>query len=44
VVEELAARDPYSAKVYQSFKSYRDKVVSYHKISEQAFMDARARG
>ena len=44
VVEELAARDPFSAKVYQSFKTYRDKVVSYHKISEQAYMDARARG
>jgi TRAP-type mannitol/chloroaromatic compound transport system substrate-binding protein len=44
VVEELADRDPFSAKVYKSFKAYRDKVVSYHKISEQAYMDARAKG
>jgi len=44
VVEELADRDPFSAKVYNSFKTYRDKVVSYHKISEQAYMDARAKG
>jgi TRAP-type mannitol/chloroaromatic compound transport system substrate-binding protein len=44
VVEELADRDPFSGKVYQSFKAYRDKVVNYHKISEQAYMDARAKG
>jgi TRAP-type mannitol/chloroaromatic compound transport system substrate-binding protein len=44
VVEELAERDPFSAKVYKSFKSYRDKVVNYHRISEQAYMDARAKG
>jgi TRAP-type mannitol/chloroaromatic compound transport system substrate-binding protein len=44
VVAEVAERDPFSGKVYKSFKAYRDKVVSYHKISEQAYMDARLKG
>ncbi len=42
VLEELAEKDPMSKKVYASFKSYLDKVTEYHKITEQAYMDARS--
>jgi TRAP-type mannitol/chloroaromatic compound transport system substrate-binding protein len=41
VLEELAEKDPMSKKVYESFKAYRDNVVEYHKISEQAYLNAR---
>ena len=41
VLEELAQKDPMSKKVYESFKAYRDNVVEYHKISEQAYLNAR---
>lgn len=42
VLEELAAKDPMSKKVYESFKAYRDNVMEYHKISEQAYLNARS--
>ncbi|NVK36367.1 MAG: TRAP transporter substrate-binding protein DctP [Gammaproteobacteria bacterium] len=42
VLEELAEKDPMSKKVYESFKAYRDNVVEYHKISEQAYLNARS--
>ena len=41
VVAEVAAGDPMSAKVYESFASYRDKVKAYHAVSEQAYINAR---
>lgn len=41
VLEEVAAADDMSAKVYASFKDYRDKVAAYHKVSEQAYINAR---
>ena len=41
VLEEVAAADEMSAKVYASFKNYRDKVRSYHQVSEQAYINAR---
>jgi len=41
VVAEVAAQDPASQKVYDAYKAYPDKVVEYHKISEQAFINAR---
>ncbi len=40
-VAELAASDPAAERVYQSFKDFENGVVAYHKISEQAYMDAR---
>lgn len=43
VLEELAAKDPMSAKVYASFQTYLEGVTSYHKISEQAYLNARAK-
>ncbi|MCK5640068.1 MAG: TRAP transporter substrate-binding protein DctP [Gammaproteobacteria bacterium] len=41
VVAEVAAKDPLSQKVYQSFKKFRDQVVEWHGVSEQAYLNAR---
>ncbi len=41
VVREIAARDPFSKKVYESFKQFRDQAVAWHEISEQAYLRAR---
>lgn len=41
VLIEVAAKDALTQKVYDSYKAYRDKVVSYHHISEQAYINAR---
>jgi TRAP-type mannitol/chloroaromatic compound transport system substrate-binding protein len=42
VVTEVAAKDPASKKVFESFKAYRAQVMAYHEISEQAFINARS--
>ena len=42
LIEELAASDPMSKKVYDSYKQYRDGVKAYHAISEHAYLNARA--
>jgi TRAP-type mannitol/chloroaromatic compound transport system substrate-binding protein len=41
VVAEVAAQDPASQKIYDSYKKFRDGVVKYHAISEQSFINAR---
>ena len=41
VMQALIARDPMSAKIYASFKSFYDDVRAYHHISEQAYINAR---
>ncbi|MEC7547984.1 MAG: TRAP transporter substrate-binding protein [Pseudomonadota bacterium] len=41
VVAEVAAGDPLSQKVYDSYKTYRDQVKAYHAVSEQAYINAR---
>ena len=41
VLTEVAASDPASQKVYDSFRAYRDQVKEYHAVSEQAFINAR---
>ena len=41
VLDELAAEGPFAARVYQSYKEYRDKVYAYHRISERAYINAR---
>ncbi len=38
---ELTARDPKSAKIYQSFSQYRNQVMQWHAISEQAILKIR---
>ncbi|MFQ3170471.1 MAG: TRAP-type mannitol/chloroaromatic compound transport system substrate-binding protein [Oleispira sp.] len=41
VVAEIAAEDPASQKIYDSYKKFREGVVKYHSISEQSFINAR---
>jgi len=41
VVAEVAAQDPASQKIYDSYIKYREGVIKYHAISEQSFINAR---
>ncbi|WP_339719427.1 TRAP transporter substrate-binding protein [Marinomonas primoryensis] len=41
-LEEVAANDPESQKVYYSFKKFLDSVSAWHDVSERAFINARA--
>ncbi len=41
VVAEIAAKDPASKKVYESYRKFRKKVIDWHSISEKAYLDAR---
>ena len=41
ILEELAQEDEIIAKVYNSYKSFKKDVSEYHKISEDAFIEAR---
>jgi TRAP-type mannitol/chloroaromatic compound transport system substrate-binding protein len=41
VIAELVARDPASAKIYESFAAFKAKSESFQRISEQAFLETR---
>ncbi len=41
VVQELVDRDPAAAKVYESWKAYKDLIEPSSRISEHAFMETR---
>ena len=41
ILEENAANDETVNKVYQSYKKFKEGVSAYHKISEDAFVEAR---
>jgi TRAP-type mannitol/chloroaromatic compound transport system substrate-binding protein len=41
VVAEVAAKDNLSKQVYESFRRFRDQVMEWHKVSEQAYLRAR---
>ncbi|MCW9024198.1 MAG: TRAP transporter substrate-binding protein [Gammaproteobacteria bacterium] len=41
VVNEIAAKDKQAKKVYESFKTFRDQAMAWHKVSEQSYMRAR---
>ena len=41
VLAEIAAKDELSKRVYESFSTFRDKAKAWHKISEQAYLNAR---
>lgn len=41
VVAEIAARDANSAKVYESYRAFQRQVMSWHDISERAYMNVR---
>ncbi len=42
VVEEIAASDPFSKQVYDSFQNFRKDSAGYTRITEQAYSHARA--
>ncbi len=42
VVAEVAESDPFTKKVYESYLSFREDVMQYHAISEQAYINARS--
>ena len=42
VVSELAAKDPMSKKVFESFKAFRAQAKEWHNVSERAYLNARA--
>jgi len=41
VVSEIAAKDDFSQRVFASYSAYRENMVAYHAISEQAYYNAR---
>lgn len=42
VILESVGDDPFAQRVYQSYKTFRDDVMQYHSISEQAYTNARS--
>jgi TRAP-type mannitol/chloroaromatic compound transport system substrate-binding protein len=42
MIAEIPGDDPLARRIYESFINYRDGVVSYHEISERAYINARA--
>ena len=42
VVAEVGKGDAISQKIYTSFQQFRDQSVSWHRVSEQAYLNARA--
>jgi TRAP-type mannitol/chloroaromatic compound transport system substrate-binding protein len=42
VVAEIAAKDPLSGKVYESYRTFQRDVLKWTDISERAYMNARA--
>ena len=42
VIEELAAADPLVARVWQSYRDFRDASTPWQRISEQAVLESRA--
>lgn len=41
VVAEVAAADPLTQKVYDSYRAFRDNVMAWHDVSERAYYNAR---
>ncbi len=42
VVAEVAAKDALTGKVHASFRTFRDQVTAWHRVSEQAYLNARS--
>lgn len=42
VVAEIAEKDAFSRKVYESFRGFRDQVQEWHAVSELAYLTARS--
>ncbi|MBF0624207.1 MAG: TRAP transporter substrate-binding protein DctP [Magnetococcales bacterium] len=41
VVGEIAAADPAAREIHDSLRRFRDQAMAWHRLSEQAYMDAR---
>ncbi len=41
VLDEIAARDPFARRVYDSLRGYRERVGAWHRVSEVAFYATR---
>lgn len=41
-VRELAASDPAAAEVYESWRSFYDKIIAYRRLTEDYFVEVRA--
>lgn len=41
VLEEAAARDPFTRKVYDSVKAFQQQAAAWHRVSEEAYYAAR---
>ncbi len=44
VVQEMVAKDPAAARIYESFSQYREAAAEWQHISEQAILETRSRG
>ena len=44
VVAEIAGEDAFSGKVYESYQAFRQQVIAWHHVSEQAYLNARGAG
>lgn len=42
VVSEIAGDDPLAQRIYRSYLKFKEDVVSYHEITERAYINARA--
>jgi len=42
VTAEIAETGPLAKRIYESFMAYKKNVISYHEISERAYINARA--
>jgi TRAP-type mannitol/chloroaromatic compound transport system substrate-binding protein len=41
VLDEIAARDPFARRVYDSVRAFREQAAEWHRMSEVAFYDTR---
>ena len=41
VVAEIAGQDALSAKVFESYQTFRQQVVAWHDISERTYLNVR---
>ncbi len=44
ISEIPSADDELSQRIYKSYNAYREGVISYHQISERAFINVRGDG
>lgn len=42
VLQEMVQGDPMAEKIFKSYRSFLEGVETYHKLSEQAYMDVRS--